>query len=93
MAPEPLLLVSTALLVFMRAAQGLNVFYGHYILAAITPYFIACGEVAGTLFVVHIGWAAVPWVGTGGAIGAVTAMYSHKRLRARLAVKQNGESI
>lgn len=81
MPPEMIILLATAGLVFMRAVQQLNVMHGHYALAAITPYFIACGEVASVLYVVHIGWAAVPWVGTGGSIGVTAAMALHKRLR------------
>jgi hypothetical protein len=90
MPPELVLAASTACLVFGRAVQQLNVMHGHYYLAAVTPYAIALGEVANTLYVVHIGWPAVPWVGTGGTLGVVTAMYSHKRLRAWLGAKNNG---
>lgn len=81
MPPELIILLATAGLVFMRAVQQLNVMHGHYVLAAITPYFIACGEVASVLYVVHIGWSAIPFAGTGGAIGVTAAMVLHKRLR------------
>jgi len=76
-----IIMAATALLVFMRAVQQLNVMHGHYIMAAITPYFIACGEVASVLYVVKTGWSAVPFVGTGGAIGVTLAMVLHKKLR------------
>lgn len=79
-----ILLAATALLVFMRAVQQLNVIHGHYVLAAITPFFIACGEVTSVLYVVHVGWSAVPWVGMGGAIGVTAAMAAHKKLRSYL---------
>lgn len=74
----------TAVLVFMRAVQQLNVMHHHYILAAITPFFIAAGEVANVLYMVHLGWIAAPFVGIGGAIGVTLAMFLHKRLRALL---------
>jgi len=32
------------------------------------------------LAVVHSGWAAVPWIGTGGAIGVVAAIEAHRRI-------------
>jgi hypothetical protein len=57
----PLLaLAATALLVFARAIQQLNVIHGHYLAAALTPFLIAAG----------------------GGIGAVAAMFLHRRLRA-----------
>jgi len=40
---------------------------------------MAIGEVAVVLFVVDKGWASIPWVGTGGAIGVVLAMYVHRK--------------
>lgn len=74
------ILLATALLVFMRGIQQQNVIHGHYLAAAITPYFIAMGEVATVLWVVDIGWQAVPWVGTGGAIGVTLSMWVHRRI-------------
>lgn len=68
----------TAALVFTRAIQQQNVIGGHYIAAALTPYLIAAAEVATVLIVVDTGWSAIPWVGTGGAIGVVSAMYLHR---------------
>ena len=76
-----IIVVATAMLVFMRAVQQLNVVHHHYVMAAITPFFIACGEVASVLYVVHLGWSAVPFVGAGGSIGVTLAMFSHKKLR------------
>lgn len=81
MPAEVILVAATALLVFMRAVQQLNVMHHHYVMAAVTPFFIAMGEVANVLYVVHMGLPAVPWVGLGGAIGVTSAMALHKRLR------------
>jgi hypothetical protein len=79
------LTAATAGLVFGRAVQQLNVQGGHYIAAAVTPYVIAAGEVAVIGIVASDpSLAAVIACGTGGAIGATTAMWSHKRLRAVL---------
>ena len=77
------ILIATFMLVFTRAIQQQNVIHGHYIAAAITPYVIACAEVASVLLVVQTGWSAIPWVGTGGAIGVVSAMYLHGKWRDR----------
>ena len=66
--------------VFGRAIQQQNVIGGHYIAAALTPYLIAVGDVGTVLLTVHGGWAAIPWVGTGGALGAVSAMWAHRKI-------------
>jgi hypothetical protein len=73
------ILLATFALVFLRAIQQQNVIGGHYLSAALTPYLIACAEVASVLWVVAIGWPAVPWVGTGGALGVTSAMILHRR--------------
>ena len=75
------LLLATFGLVFMRAIQPQNVIHGHYVMAAITPYAIAIFEVATVLWVVDTGWPAIPWVGTGGALGVTSAMALHRRFR------------
>ena len=75
------ILLATYLLVFMRALQSQQVIAGHYFAAAITPYAIACGEVATVLWVVDTGWSAVPWVGTGGSLGATSAMWVFRRIK------------
>lgn len=75
------MLIVTFALVFLRGIQQQNVIHGNYIMAAITPYAIACAEVASVLLVVKIGWPAIPWVGTGGALGVVAAMWTHRRMR------------
>ena len=73
------ILAATFALVFLRALQQQNVIHGHYVLAAITPYAIAVAEVASVLWVVSIGWSSIPWVGTGGALGVLSAMAVHRR--------------
>ena len=71
------LLVATMFLVFLRAFQTQNVIHKHYISAVGTSYLMAIGEVAMVLYVVEIGWSAIPWIGTGGAIGVTLSMYLH----------------
>lgn len=74
------IIIATFIVVFGRAIQQMNVIGGHYIPAAITPYFIAVGEVLVILLVVDAGWPAIPLVGTGGALGAVSAMWVHRKI-------------
>jgi len=73
----PIAAAATALLVFGRAIQQLNVTGGHYIAAALTPMLIAAGEIAVVGAIVLDGWAAWPWISLGGGIGAVSAMRLH----------------
>lgn len=80
MSAELAIFCATFWLVFLRGIQQQNVIHGHYMLAALTPYLIAIGEVASVLFVVDTGWSAIPWVGTGGAIGITFSMYLHRRV-------------
>lgn len=69
------ILAATFILVFCRGIQQQNVIHRHYVAAALMPFIIAMGEVATVLWVVDIGWPAIPWVGTGGAIGITLSMY------------------
>lgn len=78
------IMLATFALVFLRGLQQQNVIGGHYVLAAITPYAIAVAEVASVLWVVSIGWQSIPWVGTGGALGVLAAMWVHRRFFRRL---------
>jgi len=79
------IIAATFLVVFLRAIQQQNVIGGHYLAAAITSYGIAVGEVLAIVLIVQTGWSAIPMVGTGGAIGAVSAMWVHRRAtRARI---------
>jgi hypothetical protein len=74
------LTAATAGLVFGRAVQQLNVQGGHYVAAAVTPYVIAAGEVAVIgIVAAHPTIGAVLACGTGGAIGATSAMALHRR--------------
>ena len=73
--------IATFALVFLRAMQQQHVIGGHYLSAALTPFLIACAEVASVLYVVSIGWPAVPFVGAGGACGVTCAMYIYRRKR------------
>jgi hypothetical protein len=81
------ILIATFVSVFGRAIQQLNVVGGHYLAAALTPYLIAAGDVAVVLLVVDAGWWSIPWAGTGGALGAVSAMVLHRRFIAGSRVK------
>jgi hypothetical protein len=75
------LIAATATLVFGRAIQQQNVIGGHYLAAALTPYLIAAGEVAVIgIVAASPSLAAVLAVGTGGAIGATSAMWAHRRI-------------
>src|SRR5690554_4213174 len=58
-----------------------NVIHGYYAWAAATSYGIALADVMVVIGVVQHGIAAVLWVGTGGALGVVSAMRLHKRMR------------
>lgn len=75
-----IILIATCALVFFRALQQLNVTGLHYTAAAITSYAIACAEIAVILMAIEYGWSAIPWMGTGGAIGVVAAMNFHPRI-------------
>lgn len=76
--------IATAALVFLRAIQQQNVIGGHYIAATATSFAMAAAEVGVVLSVVAGGWAAVPWLGIGSAIGVTTAMWSHRAIKKRL---------
>lgn len=66
-------------LVALRATQQLNVMNKLYWWAIGTSYCLAFADIALILFVVQSGWSAVPWIGTGGALGVTFAMYFHRR--------------
>jgi len=67
--------------VFLRAWQQQNVIHGLYWWAAGTSYWIALADAALVLGVVAKGFPAVPFIGTGGALGVVSAMYLHRRMK------------
>lgn len=68
-------------LVFLRALQQQNVVHLWYGWAAVTSYGMALADVSLVLYVVNIGFDAVPWVGTGGALGVTSAMFLHTKMR------------
>lgn len=72
-------LIASFCIVFFRAMQSQNVIHGRYKYAAMTSYLLAIAEVGVMLIVVDKGWPAVPWIGTGGALGVTSAMYTHRR--------------
>jgi hypothetical protein len=47
----------------------------------LTPFLIAAGEIAVVGVIVVDGWDAWSWIGTGGGIGAVGAMWMHAKAR------------
>lgn len=75
------LALATFLLVFLRAWQQQNVIHGYYGWAFVTSYGMSLADVLVILGAVDYGLAAVPWMGTGGAVGVVGAMLLHKRIR------------
>jgi len=76
-----ILLPITFAMVFLRAIQQQNVIHGHYYAAMLTSYAMAAAEVGIVTGIIAQGWPAVPWVGTGGAVGVVCAMWLHRRVR------------
>ena len=73
-------LMTAFVLVFARAVQQLNVVGDHKAAAVVTSYVIAGAEVGVVLFAVEMKMAAVPWLGTGGALGVLSAMYLHRKV-------------
>jgi len=78
---SPLLtsLFASYVLILLKAMQQLNVVGGHYKMVIPFSYGMAAAEVAIVINIVAVGWAAVPWIGTGAACGAVTGMWLHRR--------------
>lgn len=72
-------LIASFAIVFLRAIQQKNVIHDRFKMAAATSYLIAIAEVGVVLIVVKTGWPAIPWVGTGGALGVTLAMYANRR--------------
>lgn len=75
------LMLVTAVLVFVRGIQQLNVVGGHIFMASATSYAIALAEVYFVADVAVKGMSAVPFVGTGGAIGVAGAIMLHPKLK------------
>lgn len=76
-----LLTISAAALVFLRAWQQQNVIHGYYWWAGATSYAIAVADVTVLLTVVDRGMQSIAFLGTGGAIGVVSAMFLHRAIR------------
>lgn len=74
--------------VALRAFQQQNVIHGCYKLAVATSYGLAFADIAIVLSVVSMGWAAALWIGTGGALGVVFAMYVHAKYFQKHIVKE-----
>jgi hypothetical protein len=72
--------IASMALVFLRAWQQQNVTGGHYISAIFTSYGIAAADVVVVLSVVKYGMVAIPYIGTGGAVGVTAAMILHRRI-------------
>jgi len=78
-SPLVVTLFASYVLILLKAMQQLNVVGGHYKMVIPFSYGMAAMEVAIIVNVVAAGWAAVPWIGTGAAAGAVTGMWLHGR--------------
>ena len=77
--------------VALRAFQQQNVIHRCYRLAMVTSYGLAFADIAIVLSVVSMGWAAALWIGTGGALGVVFAMYVHAKYFQKHLVGAEGE--
>ena len=75
-----LIFISSFVLVFLKAMQQQNVIHGNWMMVPFVSMGLACTEVAIVLFVVENGWSAIPWMGTGAGLGAVFAMWLHRRI-------------
>lgn len=75
--------IAAAVSVFARAIQQLNVVHHLYLYAFCTAYLIAAADVMVIVSVVSGGWHVAPFVGTGGAVGVVVAMWLHQKIRRR----------
>ena len=67
--------------VLLRAFQQRNVAFLNYAWIVPTSYFMAVMDVFIVAFIAHAGWSAgiVLANGTGGCLGALSAMWLHKR--------------
>lgn len=67
-------------MVFFKGMQQQNVIGGKYKSAFFTSYLMALFEVAVVSTIVVSGWDSVIPIGTGGALGVITAMYVFRRV-------------
>jgi hypothetical protein len=79
--------LSSFVSVFLKGFQLKNVEGNHYLLVVITSYLIAACDVLLIGLVVQHGWSAVIPIGTGGAIGMLLSIMTHKKY-----VKKNARS-
>lgn len=74
-----IILIATFALVFLRGVQQQNVIHGNYKFAMMTSYLIAVADVMVVLGIVDHGVGSILFMGTGGAIGVVSAMIFHRK--------------
>jgi len=73
------LVIATSVLVALRAFQGQNVIHKFYYHAVITSFLLAIAEVTVIVNIVNHGLESAIYVGLGGAMGVVFAMWSHPK--------------
>jgi hypothetical protein len=74
-----ILIFTSFILILARGLQQQNVVHGYYYWSVLTTWGLAVADVATLLYVVQIGWSSIPYIGLGGSMGVVSAMYIHKR--------------
>jgi len=73
------LVIATAILVSLRAFQSQNVIHKYYSHAVLTSFAMAFAEVTVIVNVVQNGLDSAIFVGLGGAVGVVFAMWFHPK--------------
>lgn len=71
---------ATFMLVFLRGFQQKNVHGNHYFMAAITSTAMSITDIAVVSFVIHHGWAVLPYTATGATLGIISSMWLHSRV-------------
>ena len=71
---------ATFMLVFLRGFQQKNVHGNHYFMAAITSTAMSVTDIAVVSFVIHHGWAVLPYTATGATLGIISSMWLHSRV-------------
>lgn len=66
--------------IFLKVWQQQNVINNKIFNAAITSYLIAGTEIATVSMIVKGGWETFIPIGTGGALGVVLSLITHKRI-------------
>lgn len=85
-------LIAAYFLVACKSFQQLNVVNYKYLWVFPTSYVFAAGEIFIVLKIVFGGWDVWFWMGTGAGLGAITAMYFHKKMLKRWKSKHTGEA-